>query len=474
MADKANFTADRIARFSCDASRKQAIYWDAKTPGLGLRVTAKGAKSYIFEKQLHGRTIRITIGDVRTWSIAKAQAKATELKALTDQGIDPRKLAIQQRVESDREHAEQKAKSALVADLWSDYIAYQKDKMGRPNIERGKKWGDRHLSDHEQMAQVGGMPKKRGAGLTVAGVLRPLLDMQLADMTADVLRDWLRKESETRANKARQGFESFRAFWRWCATRPAYKEFIDADLVEDKELRDEVPGRRAKEGDVLEKEQLKVWFQAVKALSSPVLRVYLQALLLTGARREEMAALKWADVEFKWDNLTLHDKVDASGERTIPLTPYFKSLLQQLKRLNDTPPPKHRILNGKLIEVELSDWSPSPWVFSSPTAADGKLSDPRRAHNRALDAAGLPHVSLHGLRRSFKTLAEWVEMPTGVVDQIQGHKPSATAEKHYKRRPLDLLRMWHTKYEQWILDQAGIVIDQQPKTASASKRRRQV
>jgi intergrase/recombinase len=53
-------------------------------------------------------------------------------------------------------------------------------------------------------------------------------------------------------------------------------------------------------------------------------------------------------------------------------------------------------------------------------------------------------------------LAEWVEMPTGVVDQIQGHKPSATAEKHYKRRPLDLLRMWHTKYEQWILEQAGI------------------
>jgi integrase len=456
MSEKANFTADRVAKYSCDASRRQAIYWDAKTPGLGLRVTAKGAKSFIFEKQLHGRTIRITIGDVRTWSIAKAQAKATELKALTDQGIDPRKLAVQQREDSDREHAEQKAKSALINDLWDEYIAYQKDKMGRSNIERGKKWGDRHLRDHEQMAQVGGMPKKRGTGLTVAGVLRPLLNMQLADMSTDTLRDWLRRESETRANKARQGFEAFRAFWRWCATRPAYKEIIDTNLVEEKELRDEVPGRRAKEGDSLEKEQLKVWFKAVKALSSPVLSVYLQALLLTGARREEMAALKWVDVEFRWNSLTLHDKVDASGERTIPLTPYFKSLLQQLKRINETPPPKHRILDGKSIEVNLDDWSPSPWVFASSTSADGKLSDPRRAHNRALDAAGLPHVSLHGLRRSFKTLSEWVEMPTGVVDQIQGHKPSATAEKHYKRRPIDLLRKWHTTYEEWIMRQAGV------------------
>ena len=44
----------------------------------------------------------------------------------------------------------------------------------------------------------------------------------------------------------------------------------------------------------------------------------------------------------------------------------------------------------------------------------------------------------------------------GVVAQIQGHKPSALAEKHHRRRPLDLLRSWHVKIESWILDQAGI------------------
>ena len=37
-----------------------------------------------------------------------------------------------------------------------------------------------------------------------------------------------------------------------------------------------------------------------------------------------------------------------------------------------------------------------------------------------------------------------------------GHKPSALAEKHYRRRPLDLLRAWHSKIEGWILEQAGI------------------
>jgi integrase len=74
----------------------------------------------------------------------------------------------------------------------------------------------------------------------------------------------------------------------------------------------------------------------------------------------------------------------------------------------------------------------------------------------------LPASSIHGLRRSFGTLAEWVECPAGVSAQIMGHKPSAAAEKHYRVRPLDLLRQWHTKIEGWILNEAGI---EQPSTA---------
>ena len=73
--------------------------------------------------------------------------------------------------------------------------------------------------------------------------------------------------------------------------------------------------------------------------------------------------------------------------------------------------------------------------------------------------AGIEHLTLHGLRRSFSSLAEWLELPAGVIAQIQGHKPSATAEKHYRVRPLDLLRVHHEKLEGWILEQAGIVFD---------------
>lgn len=65
------------------------------------------------------------------------------------------------------------------------------------------------------------------------------------------------------------------------------------------------------------------------------------------------------------------------------------------------------------------------------TAEAGRITEPRYAHNQAIEAANLPHVTLHGLRRSFGTLSEWCEVPVGVVAQIQGHKLSALAEKHY-------------------------------------------
>jgi len=72
------------------------------------------------------------------------------------------------------------------------------------------------------------------------------------------------------------------------------------------------------------------------------------------------------------------------------------------------------------------------------------------------------HVTLHGLPRSFGTLAEWVECPVGIVAQIQGHKPSAIAGNHYRRRPIDLLRLWHEKIEGWILKEAGVTAPQEP------------
>lgn len=426
MAKRENFTAERIARFQCEPGKRQSIYWDGKTPGLGLRVTAAGAKSYVFETSLHGKTLRMTIGDVRTWAIGKAQAEATRLKTLTDQGTDPRQqkadlaaYAKAKRVEADRQRV-------TLADAWQAYINARK-----------VKWGERHLRNHLYLTKPGGEQRTRGSrkgepDTTQPGPLHPLLSLRLSDLDAETVKNWLEPLALRTPTQAAQTYRALRAFVAWCSDRPEYKELVHGDSCNRRLARDVLPKAKAKT-DCLQREQLAGWFQEVRKIGNPVIAVYLQALLLTGARREEMARLRWQDVDFQWQSMTLRDKVES--ERTIPLTPYLASLLASLPRRNE-------------------------WVFSSPMAASGRLQEPRINHNKALTAAGLPALTLHGLRRSFGTLTEWVECPAGVVAQIMGHKPSATAEKHYKVRPLDLLRMWHTRIEAWALEQAGIEFEQ--------------
>jgi integrase len=416
---KENFTADRVAGFKCLEGKTQSIFWDRKTPGLGLRVTSSGAKSYIFESRLHGKTLRVTIGDVRTWTIGKAQAEATNLKALTDKGLDPREQAQERRESANAAKLEARRQTVTLAEAWPVYLKAQ-----RP------KWSERHYQDHLRMAATGGIKRKRGEGETVAGPLASLMPMRLAGLTGEKIGAWLQNESKRRPVSAAQSFRKLRAFIRWAEDVPDYKGLVQEDAYTARAVKDSVPPNRTKEGDCLQREQLYNWFAELRKINNPVISAYLQSLLLTGARREEMASLRWEDVDFQWRSMTIRDKVD--GTRVIPLTPYVAHLLSALPHRNE-------------------------WVFSSPRAADGKLAEPRIAHNKALAIAGLPHVSLHGLRRSFGTLCEWVEMPSGISAQIMGHKPSALAEKHYRRRPLDLLRKWHDTIESWILEQAGII-----------------
>lgn len=424
MAQRENFTADRVTRFQCQPGKQQSIHWDGKTPGLGLRVTQAGAKSYIFEGWLNKKSMRITIGDVRTWAITKAQAEATRLKTLTDQGIDPRQQKADMAAAAVAKQADIDRQRVTLGDAWLAYTG-----------PRDQKWGKRHVADHDNLSSRGGKALKRGIGKTKPGPLASLLDAKLSELTGERIAKWLTSETMTRPTSSALAFRLLRGCLNWCESEKEYAGLVPTGALVAPKVRRALPKKTAKD-DCLQSEQLALWFENVRKLGNPVQSAYLQSLLILGARREELARIRWSDVDFQWKSITIRDKVD--GLRTIPLTPYVASLLTALPRRNE-------------------------WVFSSPKAHSktGRLADFRAPHVLALTNAGLPHVSLHGLRRSFSTLSEWCEVPTGVVAQIMGHKPSAIAEQHYKIRPIDLLRMWHVKIEAWMLEKASIAFKEE-------------
>lgn len=410
------FTANKIKDLQCEGGKSQTIYWDSKTPSLGLRVTPTGNRAFIFQTWFNQTNLRLTIGDLDTWSLGAAQAEARRLKVLTDQGIDPR--VEKAKAEAINKAGRLKGTKALI--VWQEYIK-----------ARQHQWGDRHKADHLDMVRKGGEKITRGlkAGqpsVKQKGILLDLLSLPINAITRDVVASLVKKESKVRPARARLALSSLKAFLTWAADQSDYKALVDETVCD--RLTKELPPKQAKD-DCLQKEQLKIWFNSVKSIGNPVISSYLQILLLTGARRNELATLEWVDVDMQWHTAVIKDKVE--GNRTIPLTPYVELLINNLPRKNK-------------------------YVFASPSAKSGRLTEPRKAHQVAIESAGIPNLSIHGLRRSFGTLAEWVECPTGISAQIMGHKPSALAEKHYRKRPIDLLRMWHTKIEKFILDEAGI------------------
>lgn len=415
------FTAGRIKAFKCPADKSQAFLWDVTAKGLGLRATPTGKPSYVFQSEYQAKTLRITIGSPDVWTIPLAQEKARELQRQIDEGRDPRaiKAAITAIDVATREAETQGA--LTVSEVWAVYLA-----------ERKPHWGERHYQDHVVKAALGGEKPKRGTALTVAGPLASLMAMPLRSLDAATVEAWAATEGKVRPSSARLSWRLLKGFLGWCAEQPAYASLMSGKNPAKTKKSREALGKPGVKSDVLQREQLAVWFATIQKMQNPVIAAYLQTVLLTGGRPGEVMTLQWQDINHLWKGITIRDKVE--GERVIPLTPYVAHLLAGLPKRNE-------------------------WVFSSPTSASGTLSEPTYPHTVACKVAGLEGLTLHGLRRSFKSLTEWLEVPTGIVAQIMGHKPSATAEKHYTVRPLELLRLHHEKIEAWMLEQAGIVFD---------------
>lgn len=415
-----------LDRAACPDGVAFGLVRDADKKGLRLRVTRAGGKHWQFETRIKGKLFTRALGEWPAVSIDQAKTEAHRLRGLTEQGTDPRELERQQQATKAADKAAAAVQAVTMGEVWTIYLEARK-----PH------WGARHHADHAKMVQAGGELAKRGTrgrGVTIAGPLHSLMAMPLRELTAPVIEAWAAKEGKTRPTSARLAWRCLKAFLTWCTEQPEYAPALQSvNPAKTKKARESL-GKAGIKQDSLLREQLPAWFTAVQQLSNPVAAAYLQTLLLTGARPGEVLALRWDDINTKWHGLTIRDKVE--GERVIPLTPYVSHLVHALPRRGE-------------------------WVFSS-ASKDPKaqtLGIPRNPHLIACKVAGIDGLTLHGLRRSFKSLTEWLEIPAGVVAQLMGHKPSATAEKHYTVRPLDLLRVHHEKIEAWILEQAGVTFD---------------
>lgn len=163
-----------IARLACPPGAPKAFLRDKDVTGLKVRVTANGAKAFVYEAKLNGRAISRTLGRFPLMTIddAKAKARALATTIKTDKK-DPRELA---RLQAEAEAAaavERAAQDAAAATLqaaqaltlgtvWADYLQ-----------ARRAKWSASHHADHLRYSQAGGGKEETRQGQHRAGAAAP-------------------------------------------------------------------------------------------------------------------------------------------------------------------------------------------------------------------------------------------------------------------------------------------------------------
>tara|TARA_B100000678_G_scaffold203444_1_gene171243 strand:+ start:4000 stop:4707 length:708 start_codon:yes stop_codon:yes gene_type:complete len=222
------FTEKKI-QSATSGGKEQAFLWDTEAPHLGLRVTAAGAKAFIFQSRIAGRAFRMTIGSPDSWSIDEARIEARKNQTLVDQGIDPRQEKKDRIMEIEAARREATRKDIKVKEAWESYIEASKSK-----------WGKHHLDDHLKMMKKGGTPykheKEEGKRRRVSqpGILTSFGNLRLHELSQDIVIDWLKKEAPERPTQTALAFRLLRGFANWCAEEERYEGLIPSESTHSK------------------------------------------------------------------------------------------------------------------------------------------------------------------------------------------------------------------------------------------------
>jgi len=331
-----NFTIKTISNllFSDAEGSNTTCYYDTKTRGLGIYITRKGVKTFFIYRKIEGKPTRIILGRTDEISLEKARAKAQDIHSQICEGINPleKKRAIRQEI--------------TLRELWNLY------------------W-EGHSKPHR-------LASSRNDESLYRLYLSPWADKKLSSISTNTIRDLHQRVGRdvgtVRANHLhaliRLMFNKATE-WGWSKPNPAYavKRFKEHSRER-----------------FLSSQEMKAFLAALAKEPCETVRDYLYISLFTGARKNNVQAMRWQEIDFD------------STQWTIPLTKNGKQHIVPLVE------PAVDILKCRKLKTN------SEWVFPSAKSKSGHLENPTPIWNKVLNRAGITNLRLHDLRR---TLGSW-------------------------------------------------------------------
>lgn len=340
------------------------IFFDDSLPGFGLRVREGGKRTWIVQYRAGAVQRRVTLGTVETLDAGAARKAAKDVLAKVHLGQDPQAAKIEAR--------KPKPKELTVGDAIDDYLGIAEQKL-RPSTYYGV---DLHLRKHWKALHIHELRK----------VERRHVAVQLEEIKAN--------SGLVGANRSRAALSSF---FTWAMGAG----LADANPVigTNKPL-----GREVARDRVLNAAELRaVWLEAGRGDYSAIVKL----LMLTGQRREEVAAMTWAEIDFRNALWTLpKERTKNARAHEVPLSAPAVAILRGLNKREG-----RELVFGE-GRGPFSGWS------NCKTRLDARVL--ARLRQGGPDAS-LPPWRVHDLRRTAATGMADLGVPPHVVEVCLNH-----------------------------------------------------
>jgi integrase len=388
---------------------KQIDYPDGVVPGLALRVTSRGQKSFVliaryplFPKNPTRRELgrcyitqngkAVASREIRhgALTLAEARQKAREWLDLISRGIDPK-------VEEERQRAAQQRRQA------NTFAAVAGDFLDRHASKLAKR------SEAERIIKAE-FVKRWGA--------RPIIDIAPQEVSA-AIRAIVKRGAPYQAHNA---FGYLRKLFNWAIGTGEYG--IDASPLERLQPV-ELIGRREPRARILSDAELCAVWEAAGRMGYPYGPVF-RALVLTGQREREVAEMSWSELDLEM-RLWVIPARRMKGDRVheVPLASAAVALLEELPR-----------------------WNSGDYAFTT-TGGEKPVNGFSKAKARIDKLSGVKGWVIHDLRRTVRTHLSALPVQDLVRELVIAHaKPGLhkVYDQHaYQDEKRHCLELWEAR-----------------------------
>jgi integrase len=387
---------------------KRSVVWDGIQPNLAVRVSDKGRRSFVVVRRRPGEAqpTWATLGEYPTLGLAEARKAAREALAELAEGRDPRQAKEEKRrAAEEAEKVEQASTFAAVAEEFIGRYAMTKRSgkivAGIIRRELVPDWGERPIAE-----------------ITRRDVIK--LVEAILDRGGEKPAPGGRRKSGG-PYSARHTLAVARRFFNWV---------IGRDLLTvspcDRIVAAELHGAPEARDRVLTNDELRAVWRAAEATPYPY-GPLVRLLLLTGQRRDEIAAARWPEIDLDEGLLTLGpERTKTRAGHAVPLTPAAVEILRSLPRFARGD----HVFSGRSGNKSFSGFS----------AAKRRLDR---------DIGAIQPFTLHDLRRTVRTrIAEAGIMPF-IGELVIGHTQKgvhAVYDLHtYDKEKREALEKWEAK-----------------------------